>query len=135
MDFEEEMRLKELYASYPDEMILEMFSQGPGSFRKGVYDVLQSEVKRRRIDPGARQKPAPSDGQGVDEIVFVVIYAGNAQQVQALRGSLEFEGISTFVRDETTWSVDAGGRAGVMKLAVEKKDVEKARRIIEESSQ
>jgi hypothetical protein len=134
MDFEDELRLKTLYASYPDELILEMISQGQGSFREGVYDVLQSEVKRRRIDPGACPKPASSNEQAVEEIVFVVIYAGDHAQVQALRGTLEFEGIGTFVRDETTWEVDTGRRTGVMKLAVEKKDVERARRILEESS-
>jgi hypothetical protein len=135
MDFDERLRLKTLYASYPDEMILEMLSQGPGSYREGVYDLLQSEVKRRRIDPGARQKPAPSDEQALEEIVFVVIYAGDETHVMDLRGTLEFEGISTFLRDEMTHILDGSGRIGVIKLAVEKKDVERARRIIEESSQ
>jgi hypothetical protein len=126
MDAEEKLRLKTLYSSYPDEMILEMLSQNPGSCREGVYALLQSEVKRRRINP---------DEQAVEEIVFVVIYAGDEAQVMDLRGTLEFEGISTFVRDETTWVLDGHGRTGVMKLAVEKKDVGRARRIIEESSQ
>jgi hypothetical protein len=127
MDAEESLRLKTLYASYPDEMILEMLSQDPGSYREGVYNLLRSEAKRRRIDP--------SDEQAVEEIVFVVIYAGDAAQVEALRGTLEFEGISTFVRDETNWAHDGRGRIGVVKLAVEKKDVESARGIIEKSSQ
>ncbi len=127
MDAEEWLRLKTLYASYPDEMILDMPSQDPRSYREGVYALLQSEAKRRRIDP--------SDEQAAEEILFVVIYAGDAAQVDALRGTLEFEGISTFVRDEMNWALDGGGRIGVVKLAVEKKDVESARRIIEKSSQ
>jgi hypothetical protein len=40
MDAEEKLRWKALYASYPDEMILEMLSQDPGSYREGAYDLL-----------------------------------------------------------------------------------------------
>lgn len=135
MDLEESMRLTTLYASYPDELILDMLSQDPGSYREGVFDLLRSEARRRRIDPGARRKPAPSGEQAAEEIVFEVIYAGDEAQVMDMRGTLEFEGIATLLRDERTWFLDAPGRTGVMKLAVEKKDAERARRILEESSE
>lgn len=135
MDFEEEMRLRTLYGSYPDEVILEMLSQDPGSFREGAYYLLQSEARKRKIDRGTPQKPAPSIEQAMEEIVFVVIYAGDEAQVMDLRGTLEFEGIGTIMRDERSWVLDGHGRGGLIKLAVEKKDVERARRILEESSQ
>lgn len=135
MDMEEKMRLMALYASYPDGTILDMLSQDLGSYREGVYELLKWELKRRRINPEEHPNLTLSDEEAAEEIVFVVVYAGLADQVAELRGALEFEGISTFVRDETNWVIGGSGRTGVMKLAVEKRDVEKARRVLEEVSQ
>lgn len=71
----------------------------------------------------------------VEENELIVIYSGNSSDVDFLKSLLEAEGITTFLKDQimgtiAPFYVTAGG-VGAVKLAIPKKDIERAKPILE----
>lgn len=67
---------------------------------------------------------------------LIVIYAGTAVEAGMIQGLLEDAGIKAFLRDEILGSIAPwyviGGGAGAVKVVVARKDLDKARPIVQE---
>jgi len=67
---------------------------------------------------------------------LVVIYAGNSVNTGLLKGLLEHAGIAVFLQDEVIGSMVPAyatlGGVGAIKVVVAKKDIDKARSIVQE---
>jgi hypothetical protein len=68
---------------------------------------------------------------------LVVVYTGNSVEAGFLKGLLEDSGIEVFLKDEMTGGLAppyaAAGGMGAVKVAVKRKDLDKAKTIVEKS--
>jgi len=150
MDSQEWLRMKKLYESLSDEVLIERAQEGRRAYQEGVYDMILGEVRARRLEGKLRRREPkeesggsefqvgwrkaegreglhPAEEYGRNEIpgedetwTFVVIFAGQRRHVRNLQARLEIDGIGTFVKDETY----------VSKIAVEENDLQRARPIV-----
>ena len=71
-----------------------------------------------------------------EETDLVTIYAGSLLEVQLLRSLLETEGITVFLKDEILGTnapaYAAAGGVGAIKVVIAKKDLDRAKLIVQE---
>lgn len=87
---QERQKLREQYAKFADEQILEMLQDGPGAFIEGAYSILKEEAGKRGISLSEAAEPAAPEPEPavssitpqevpVEETVYAEIAVINSQ--------------------------------------------------------
>ena len=142
MDETEIARLIKLYSEMPDEEVIEiLLTDEPEYIKKPyeAYEILREEAKRRGLmDTVAEEKQHRREQEIAHEAdqEFVVILTGTMMEIGMAKGLLEENGIPAFSQDEMLGSIAgpyvSSAGLGAVKLVVEKRDLAKARLILNE---
>jgi len=139
MEYQERLRLKKLYGQYSDEALIEMLLESKQAYQEGVYELILEEAKKRDLEEKIEEmKKNKIEKESImpEETDLVTIYAGSLLEVQLLRSLLETEGIMVFLKDEILGTnapaYTAAGGVGAIKVVIAKKDLDRAKLIVQE---
>ena len=142
MDKSEMTRLMQVYAQMPDEEIIEILLDDEQEYKNKPYEsyeILREEAKSRglneKIEEEKREKKEGEKAHAANQ-EFVIILTGTMMEIGMAKGLLEENSITAFLQNEMLGSI-AGPYAapaglGAVKLVVEKRDLAKARLILNE---
>jgi len=142
MDRSEVTRLMQVYAQMPDDEILDILLSDEQTYGQNpyeAYEILREEAKRRgllaQFETLKEQRREEQQAHEAPQ-EFVVILSGTMMEVGMAKGLLEENGIPAFLQNETLGTL-AGPYAsaaglGSVQLVVEKRDLPKARAILNE---